>query len=105
MATAAIRRGLTWQAAMVTSLRRETSTVCTIGFDLPGWPGHQAGQHLDIRLTAEDGYSAERSYSIAAADGESAAITVERLADGEVSPDPRGGLCRPERPRRTRHRI
>src|SRR5690242_12140219 len=49
------------------------------------WPGHQAGQHLDVRLTAEDGYQAERSYSIAA-DDEPVAITVERLDDGEVSP-------------------
>ncbi len=51
-----------------------------------GWPGHRAGQHLDVRLTAEDGYEAERSYSIASAPGESLAITVERLEDGEVSP-------------------
>jgi ferredoxin-NADP reductase len=49
------------------------------------WPGHRAGQHLDVRLTAEDGYVAERSYSIASA-AEPLAITVERLEDGEVSP-------------------
>jgi ferredoxin-NADP reductase len=53
---------------------------------VPGWAGHRAGQHLDVRLTAEDGYTAERSYSIATADGEPVAITVERLDDGEVSP-------------------
>jgi hypothetical protein len=64
----------------------ETDKVRTIGFEVPGWPGHRAGQHLDVRLTAEDGYTAERSYSVATADGEPVAITVERLDDGEVSP-------------------
>jgi ferredoxin-NADP reductase len=64
----------------------ETPSVRTIGLDVPSWPGHQAGQHLDVRLTAEDGYSAERSYSIAAAADDPVAITVERLDDGEVSP-------------------
>src|SRR5437763_12043685 len=54
--------------------------------DAEGWPGHRAGRHLDVRLTAEDGYQAERSYSIASAPGEPPAITVERLDDGEVSP-------------------
>ena len=58
----------------------------TIVFDIPAWPGHRAGQHLDVRLTAEDGYRAEREYSIASAPGEPVAITVERLDDGEVSP-------------------
>ena len=54
---------------------------------MPGWPGHRAGQHVDIRLTAEDGYQAERSYSIASApDGTRVALTVQRLEDGEVSP-------------------
>jgi ferredoxin-NADP reductase len=86
MATAAIRGRLTWQTATVTSVRSETGTVSTISIDVPGWPGHRAGQHLDVRLTAEDGYTAERSYSIAAASGEPVAITVERLDDGEVSP-------------------
>jgi ferredoxin-NADP reductase len=60
--------------------------VVTIELDPPDWPGHQAGQHLDVRLTAEDGYTAEREYSIASAPGEPVAITVERLEDGEVSP-------------------
>jgi len=60
--------------------------VKTIVLDVPDWPGHRAGQHLDVRLTAEDGYRAEREYSIASAPGEPVAITVERLADGEVSP-------------------
>ena len=59
----------------------------TIVLDVPGWPGHRAGQHVDIRLTAEDGYQAERSYSIAApADGERVELTVENIDDGEVSP-------------------
>ena len=58
----------------------------TLVLDVPDWPGHVAGQHLDVRLTAEDGYRAEREYSIASAPGEPVAITVERLVDGEVSP-------------------
>jgi ferredoxin-NADP reductase len=60
--------------------------VRTIVLDVSDWPGHRAGQHLDVRLTAEDGYRAEREYSIASAPGEPVAITVERLDDGEVSP-------------------
>ncbi len=58
----------------------------TLELDVPDWPGHRAGQHLDVRLTAEDGYQAERSYSIASAPGDGVALTVERLDDGEVSP-------------------
>jgi ferredoxin-NADP reductase len=64
----------------------ETPAVRTLVLDVPGWAGHRAGQHLDVRLTAEDGYQAQRSYSIASAPGEPPAITVERLDDGEVSP-------------------
>jgi ferredoxin-NADP reductase len=64
----------------------ETPRVRTLLLDAEGWPGHRAGQHLDVRLTAEDGYQAERSYSIASAPGEPLTITVERLEDGEVSP-------------------
>jgi len=60
--------------------------VRTIVLDVPDWAGHRAGQHLDVRLTAEDGYRAERSYSIGSPPGEPVAITVERLDDGEVSP-------------------
>jgi ferredoxin-NADP reductase len=86
MERTAVRRRLSWQAATVTSVTRETAAVCTIELDPPDWPGHRAGQHLDVRLTADDGYSAERSYSIASAPGEPVAITVERLDDGEVSP-------------------
>jgi ferredoxin-NADP reductase len=66
----------------------ETSRVRTLVFAVPGWPGHLAGQHVDVRLTAPDGYQAQRSYSIASApeDGEQLALTVERIDDGEVSP-------------------
>ena len=65
----------------------ETRRVKTLALAVPGWPGHRAGQHVDIRLTAEDGYQAERSYSIASApDGTRIELTVERLDDGEVSP-------------------
>jgi len=64
----------------------ETPRVRTLELDVPDWPGHVAGQHLDVRLTAEDGYQAERSYSIASAPEEPLAVTVERLEDGEVSP-------------------
>jgi ferredoxin-NADP reductase len=79
-------RPLTWQVANVDEVVDETPRVRTIVLDVPDWPGHRAGQHLDVRLTAEDGYRAEREYSIASAPGEPVAITVERLDDGEVSP-------------------
>jgi ferredoxin-NADP reductase len=86
MAGTAVQRRLTWQAATVTAVADETPSVRTIELAVPDWPGHRAGQHLDVRLTAEDGYTAERSYSIASGPGEPVAITVERLDDGEVSP-------------------
>ena len=86
MARTALRGRLTWQPATVASVTRETASVVTIELDPRHWPGHHAGQHLDVRLTAEDGYTAEREYSIASAPGEQVAITVERLEDGEVSP-------------------
>ena len=86
MAGTALRGRLTWQTAKVSAVAVETASVRTLTLDVPDWPGHQAGQHLDIRLTGEDGYVAERSYSIASAPGEPVAITVERLDDGEVSP-------------------
>ena len=70
----------------MTGAIEETSRVRTLVLDADGWPGHRPGQHLDVRLTAEGGYQAERSYSIASAPGEPLAITVERLEDGEVSP-------------------
>jgi ferredoxin-NADP reductase len=65
----------------------ETHSVVSLVLDVPGWPGHRAGQHVDVRLTAEDGYQAQRSYSIASPpeDGR-LVLTVERLEDGEVSP-------------------
>lgn len=78
MAGTALHGRLTWQTAAVTSVTRETSSVCTIGLDLPDVPGHRAGQHVDVRLTAEDGYTAERECSIASAPGEPLATTVER---------------------------
>jgi ferredoxin-NADP reductase len=86
MAGTAVRGRLTWQTATVSSVVDETPAVRTVLLEVPEWPGHRAGQHLDIRLTADDGYRAERSYSIASAPGEPVAITVERLEDGEVSP-------------------
>jgi ferredoxin-NADP reductase len=77
-----------WQLGTVTATRDETPTVRTFTLELPGWPGHRAGQHLDLRLTAEDGYSVERSYSIASEPerGSEVDITVERIPGGEVSP-------------------
>jgi ferredoxin-NADP reductase len=78
---------LTWLPAEVVELIDETPRVRSIVFEVPGWPGHRAGQHVDVRLTAEDGYQAQRSYSIASAPGEHRiTLTVERLDDGEVSP-------------------
>jgi ferredoxin-NADP reductase len=77
-----------WQLATVTEVRDETPTVRTFTLGLPGWTGHRAGQHVDLRLTAEDGYSVERSYSIASEPerGHEVDITVERISGGEVSP-------------------
>lgn len=77
-----------WQLATAVAIHDEAPSVRTIAFTLPQWTGHLAGQHVDIRLTAEDGYQAERSYSIASAAEVSAQmeITVERIAEGEVSP-------------------
>jgi ferredoxin-NADP reductase len=78
---------LTWQVANVVGVVEETPHVKTIAFDVPGWPGHRAGQHVDVRLTADDGYQAERSYSIASApSGTRLLLTVVRIDDGEVSP-------------------
>lgn len=73
--------------------RAESRTARTLVFDVPGWPGHLAGQHVDVRLTAEDGYSTQRSYSVASApDGERVELTVQRVPDGEVSPYLMDGL-------------
>jgi ferredoxin-NADP reductase len=86
LAGTAVLGRLTWQPAELVEAIDETSRARTLVFDVPEWMQHRAGQHLDVRLTAEDGYRAERSYSIASAPGEPLAITVERLDDGEVSP-------------------
>lgn len=88
MVGAALQRRLTWRTAEVTELVDETASARSIVMTVPGWPGHRAGQHVDVRLTADDGYQAQRSYSIASPpeDGERIAITVERIDDGEMSP-------------------
>src|SRR5216117_3659911 len=98
MARAAIRRRrvtsvsaaprIVWRFATVIDVVPETRETHTLILAVPGWPGHRAGQHVDVRLTAADGYQAERSYSIASApdDPDQVALTVERIADGEVSP-------------------
>ncbi|MCW2931396.1 MAG: oxidoreductase FAD-binding region [Actinomycetia bacterium] len=82
-----------WRTATLAWARQETATARTLAFDVPGWPGHLPGQHVIVRLRAEDGYTAQRSYSIASApavpghaDGDRIELTVQRLADGEVSP-------------------
>jgi len=87
MARAALPGRLTWQLATVVELVVETARVTSLVLDPPDWTGHRAGQHVDLRLTAEDGYVAERSYSIASApEDDHLVLTVERLDDGEVSP-------------------
>ena len=76
-----------WLDAEVREVVRETASAATLRLDVAGWRGHTAGQHVDVRLTAEDGYTAQRSYSISSAPEDGLpAITVERLDDGEVSP-------------------
>jgi ferredoxin-NADP reductase len=87
VAGTAVLRRLTWAIAEVVDRTDETPRVRSLTFDVPEWPGPRPGQHIDVRLTAEDGYQAERSYSIATpTDGTRVTITVERLDDGEVSP-------------------
>ena len=82
------RAGLPWLTATVTGLRSETPAAKTIAFSVPEWPGHLAGQHVDLRLTAEDGYVAQRSFSLAspAGNGTTIEITVQHVPEGEVSP-------------------
>jgi ferredoxin-NADP reductase len=76
-----------WRLGTLAEIVPETPRVSSLYFDVPEWPGHDAGQHVDVRLTAEDGYQAERSYSIASPPAEPRlGLTVERLDDGEVSP-------------------
>ncbi len=78
---------LQWRVARVVDSTPETESARTIGFAVPGWGGHLAGQHIDLKLTAEDGYSAQRSYSLGRpANGERIELTVQQIADGEVSP-------------------
>lgn len=89
--TAAVEAGvlaarLKWRVATVARVIDETSGARTLVLDVPRWPGHRAGQHVDVRLTADDGYQAQRSYSIASApEDHQLALTVERLEEGEVS--------------------
>src|SRR5260370_11572290 len=86
--TALLGRSTMWRVGTVVALHDETATARTITLEVPDWPGHLAGQHLDVRLTAPDGYSAVRSYSIASAPNPEGRVelTVERLPNGEVSP-------------------
>jgi ferredoxin-NADP reductase len=87
MERTAVRRRLTWQLARVVDVVTENARTKSIVLDAADWPGHLAGQHVDVRLTAQDGYQAQRSYSIASApEDDHLSLTVERLDDGEVSP-------------------
>ena len=87
MARGTVLGRLAWKIGEVDEITAETPKVSSIAIDVPDWPGHLAGQHVDVRLTAEDGYEAQRSYSIASApEDRRVTITVERLDDGEVSP-------------------
>src|SRR5258708_15782670 len=87
MARTAVLGRLNWQLGAVAELGQEAPRVASLVLDVPEWQGHLAGQHVDVRLTADDGYQTERSYSIASApENPRLAITVERLDDGEVSP-------------------
>jgi ferredoxin-NADP reductase len=88
MAGAALQRRLSWRLGSVVELIDETPRVRSVVVEVPGWPGQLAGQHVDVRLTADDGYQAQRSYSITSAPegDERLSLTVERIADGEVSP-------------------
>ena len=86
-AIAAPTQRLAWQVASVVEMRQETPRAHTLVLDVPGWRGHRAGQHVDVRLVADDGYQAQRSYSIASApENPRVELTIERLDDGEVSP-------------------
>ncbi len=81
------RAPVVWRLARVRAVEEAAEAAVTIALDVDDWPGHAAGQHVDVRLTAEDGYQAQRSYSIASApEDPGLALTVERIDDGEVSP-------------------
>src|SRR5919112_4161910 len=87
MARAAVQRRLSWLRARVQDNRPETARVHRLLLDVPDWPGHLPGQHVDVRLTAEDGYTAQRGYSVASPpEVPQLHLLVERLDDGEVSP-------------------
>jgi ferredoxin-NADP reductase len=87
MARAAVLGRLSWLIGQLAGVRDETATARTLILQVPDWPGHLPGQHVDVRLTAADGYSTQRSYSIASApDGGRLELTIQRLDDGEVSP-------------------
>jgi ferredoxin-NADP reductase len=87
VARAAVLGRLTWRVARLVDVHDETATARTLVLEVPGWPGHLPGQHVDVRLTAPDGYSTQRSYSIASApDGSRVELTVQVVEDGEVSP-------------------
>jgi ferredoxin-NADP reductase len=84
--TGTATRKLVWRVAEVSKIIEETPRVKSLVLDVPGWPGHRAGQHVDVRLTAEDDYQAQRSYSVASApESAHVVLTVERLEGGEVS--------------------
>ena len=86
-ATELPRIPIVWRLGTVRGLAEQSSHAKTLSLEVPDWPGHVAGQHVDVRLTAEDGYQAERSYSIASApESRLVELTVERIDDGEVSP-------------------
>jgi ferredoxin-NADP reductase len=86
VARTAVLGRLTWRVADVVAVRQENPSARTLVLDVPDWPGHLAGQHVDIRLTAEDGYTAQRSFSIgSAADSTHVELTVQRVSGGEVS--------------------
>jgi ferredoxin-NADP reductase len=87
VARAALPGRLTWQQGRVVEKIDDTPRCRSLVLELPDWRGHLAGQHVDVRLTAEDGYQAQRSYSIASApEDDQLMLTIERLEDGEVSP-------------------
>jgi ferredoxin-NADP reductase len=90
MARTALRRAVgrsPWREAHLSATREETPTARTLQFQVPGWPGHLPGQHVDLRLTADDGYTAQRSYSLSApSDGTFIEVSVQLVPDGEVSP-------------------
>jgi hypothetical protein len=87
VARAAVPGRLTWLVATVGQTSDESATARTLTVDAPGWPGHQPGQHVTVKLTAEDGYSTQRDYSVASApEPGRLQVTVQRMDDGEVSP-------------------